>query len=119
MPVTEIFSLGGEPLFRDTETEVIREISAKSAVVIATGGGAVLREENVRALRQNGRICFINRPLDALPVTDSRPLSSDRQKALCSVRRTAAHIQKTCDFEADGAGSVEKNHRNNFKGVRL
>lgn len=108
MPITEIFSLGGEPLFRDTETEVIREISAKSAVVIATGGGAVLREENVRALRQNGRICFINRPLDALPVTDSRPLSSDRQK-LCALYDARLPIyKKTCDFEADGAGSVEK-----------
>ena len=42
--------------------------------MIATGGGAVLRADNVRAMRQNGRLCLLTRPLDALPL-DGRPLS--------------------------------------------
>ena len=46
------------------------------AVVIATGGGAVLRPENVDALRQNAYVIHISRPVSSLP-TDGRPLSKD------------------------------------------
>ena len=108
MPITEIFSRGGEPLFREIETRVIKEVSAKSGIVIATGGGAVLRAENVRALRQNGRICFIDRPIDTLPTTDSRPLSSDRQKLRALYDTRLPIYKKTCDFEVSGAEGIEK-----------
>ena len=108
MPITEIFSRGGEPLFREIETRVIKEVSAKSGIVIATGGGAVLRAENVRALRQNGRICFIDRPLDTLPTTDSRPLSSDRQKLRALYDERLPIYKSTCDLEVSVAGGVGK-----------
>ncbi len=78
MEITEIFKSFGEKHFRDLESEVIREVSAKNSVVIATGGGAVLSPENVSALRLGGRLFFIDRPLEKLIPTDSRPLSSDR-----------------------------------------
>ena len=57
----------------------MRLASARNSVVIATGGGAILREENVKALREGGRLFFIDRPLEKLIPTDSRPLSSDRE----------------------------------------
>ena len=44
--------------------------------MIAAGGGAILREENVEALRENGRLCWLRRPLELLP-TEGRPLSTD------------------------------------------
>lgn len=109
MPITEIFSRGGEPLFRKIESEVIAQFSAQSAVVIATGGGAVLKSENVRALKQNGKLCFINRPLEDLPATDSRPLSNDRQKLSALYKERLPVYRKTCDFETDGRGSIEMN----------
>ena len=68
----------GETAFRDIETNVIKEISPLQGRVISTGGGAVLRKENVEALRRNGRIYFIDRPLDDIRVSDDRPLSSNR-----------------------------------------
>jgi shikimate kinase len=46
-------------------------------MIIATGGGAVLNCANVRNLRQNGRLYFLNRSLELLTPTKSRPLSSD------------------------------------------
>ena len=46
--------------------------------MIATGGGAILREENVRHLRQNGRLYFLDRPVEAICPTKDRPLSRDR-----------------------------------------
>lgn len=77
--IPSIFAQKGEPYFRDLETSAIREAASRQHCIIATGGGAVLREKNMEFLRQNGRIYFIDRPLEALLPTDDRPLSSDRQ----------------------------------------
>ena len=60
------------------ESEIIKGISGRGGIVIATGGGTVLRKENVTALKYNGMLYFIDRPLDKLIPTESRPLSSDR-----------------------------------------
>ena len=77
--IPTIFSLHGETGFRDMESDAVRLASLEFGRVIATGGGAILRAENVRALKQNGRIYFIDRPLSELIPTDDRPLSSTRE----------------------------------------
>ena len=78
--ISRIFTESGEAFFRDLETSVIRKICASHVgCVIATGGGAVLRDENLRALGRNGRIYFLDRPLEQLLPTPDRPLSSDNQ----------------------------------------
>lgn len=69
----------GEDSFRNIESEVIREISNSSGCIISTGGGAVLRRENVKYLRQNGVVVFLDRALDNLLATDDRPLSASRE----------------------------------------
>ncbi len=79
-PITEIFQRHGEAYFRDLESAVIRDLSARGGAVIATGGGAVLRRENVDALKQNGTVVFLDRPLQALLPTDDRPLADNAQK---------------------------------------
>ena len=75
--IPEIFSLYGEKYFRDAETRAVKKASEHCGAVIATGGGAILREENLDALRENGRLYFIDRPLKDLIPTSNRPLSSD------------------------------------------
>ncbi len=75
--IPEIFSECGEQGFRDMESDVIGRLSVRQGLIIATGGGAILREENVRALRQNGVLFFLDRPLSELMPTADRPLSSD------------------------------------------
>ena len=65
----------GEDEFRDREEEVISLLSAGNHTVIATGGGAVLREHNRKALQRNGFIVYIQRDLSNLS-TKGRPLSS-------------------------------------------
>ncbi len=77
--IPKIFAENGEKYFRDAESGAIKEASLNCGAVIATGGGAILREENVDALRENGRIYFIDRPLSALIPTEDRPLSSSRE----------------------------------------
>lgn len=78
-PIADIFAQKGENAFRDLESQVIRQLSQRTGLVIATGGGAILRAENVRRLRQNGRIYFLDRPLEDIQPSDDRPLSRDRE----------------------------------------
>ena len=78
MPIKDFFDQYGEKKFRQLESEVIRGLVGRGGIVIATGGGAILREENIKALKYNGVLYFIDRPLDKLIPTASRPLSSDR-----------------------------------------
>lgn len=76
MPIPEIFEKYGETHFRDIESEVAEELGKERGNIIATGGGAILRAENVDALHQNGLMIHIRRPVDSLPM-DGRPLSKD------------------------------------------
>ena len=75
--IPSYFRKFGEAEFRKVEGEVIAEVSKKNGMIISTGGGAVLNCANVRNLRQNGRLYFLNRSLELLTPTKSRPLSSD------------------------------------------
>ena len=72
--IPEIFTQEGEAAFRALERGAVCDICKGKGAVIATGGGAVLRADNVRAMRQNGRLCLLTRDLEALP-TEGRPLS--------------------------------------------
>ena len=78
--ICDLIKEKGEPYFRDLETEVIREVSSNSCRIISTGGGAILREENVRCLKRNGRVYFLNAELSRLQATGSRPLSDTEEK---------------------------------------
>ncbi len=78
--ISQIFAEVGEAGFRDLETEAVRETAnGNTGAVIATGGGAILREENIRALKRTGKIYFLDRALEALLPTDDRPLASTVQ----------------------------------------
>ena len=74
MSIPQIFETQGEAAFRKQEAEAVFQASRMSGAVIATGGGAVLDPENRRALRQNGRVFFLQRPVKDLP-REGRPLS--------------------------------------------
>ena len=76
--IPEIFGELGEAGFRDIESRVIADVAARQKMLIATGGGAILREQNVTLLKGNGKIYFIDRPLELLITTDDRPLSSNK-----------------------------------------
>lgn len=52
--INEIFTDSGEDYFRDVESAVIREISGMDGLVVDTGGGAVIRDENIANLKSGG-----------------------------------------------------------------
>ncbi len=74
MTIPEIFSKHGEAYFRALEHQAVTEAGKQSGKIIATGGGAVTREENYEPLHQNGKIFFIHREISELP-TEGRPIS--------------------------------------------
>lgn len=72
--IPEIFSADGEVYFRNAETKAVADCTKKSSLVIATGGGAVLKEENRYYLKQNSFIVWLKRDFDRLAM-EGRPLS--------------------------------------------
>ena len=101
-PIAEYFKSHSEKEFRDIETEITKEISKRNGIIIATGGGCILREENVNALRLNGRLYFLDRSLENLTPTDSRPLAS-KKSDIEALFRARYHIyESVCDAKIDG-----------------
>ena len=72
--IPDIFREDGEGAFRDIETSVLRSFTKQSGLVLATGGGAVIRPENRRLFLENGKTLLLTRPLSEL-AKDGRPLS--------------------------------------------
>ncbi len=106
--VADIFAREGEASFRERESRALRELSCRQSTVIATGGGAVLQEENVLALKGNGRIYFLDRSLSLLTPAQNRPLSTDRE-SLKRLYEERYNIYCTCaDMRINADGSVEE-----------
>ena len=105
--IPEIFADEGEAKFRDYESEAVKEAAAVGGRIIATGGGAVLRDENIKALSMTGRIFFIDRPKGKLIPTSDRPISQDRAAI---EKRYSERYPRYCavaDSHIDGDGSPD------------
>ncbi|MBS1270024.1 MAG: Shikimate kinase 1 [Gammaproteobacteria bacterium] len=83
-----IFDVEGEAGFRDREEKMIAELTALNGIVLATGGGAVLRERNRKALRKSGVVVYlcasVESQLERTKASKHRPLleTQDRRAAL-------------------------------------
>lgn len=106
-PIPEIFAQSGEKAFREMESNVIFEISKANKKIIATGGGAVLNKKNIDNLKGNGRVYFINRPLDMLITTNDRPLSSNRADLEKRYNERYSLYTEYADVIIDGSGTIE------------
>lgn len=59
MPISEIFSRHGEDKFRDVETETLQALATDEPLVVVTGGGIVLRQENLELLKRLGTVVWL------------------------------------------------------------
>ena len=57
--IPDIFETEGEIFFREQETKILNEISKKDLQVIATGGGVILRADNVSRMKNTGRLIYL------------------------------------------------------------
>ncbi len=76
--IPTIFEFEGEQGFRDREQKMLQQLAKMQGIVLATGGGAILREENRRLLKENGFIvylqCSVDRILERTRRDTQRPL---------------------------------------------
>ena len=105
--IAGIFREQGEQAFRDIESGIIRELASKTGLVVATGGGAVLRSENVDALRLNGELFFIDRPLEQLVPTSDRPLADEKAKIERLYETRLPIYMQSADYIIDGDDTPE------------
>ena len=74
--IPEIVAQEGWAYFRDRESEICRELSARDHLVIDTGGGAILRTQNVETLKKNGTVFW----LEASVATITKRIGRDNQR---------------------------------------
>ena len=115
--ISESISSDGEEVFRDYESLVVRRASAVTSTVISTGGGAILRKENLEALKMNGKIVFIDRHPDLIMPTSDRPLSSDRASLYKRYNERIELYRAAADVIIDGNGSLAEVFERIIKGV--
>ena len=78
MTIRDYILTYGEEEFRKRESEIVKEVAKYNSCVISTGGGVIKKEENMTYLKMKGKVVFIDRDLEDLTPTSSRPLSSSR-----------------------------------------
>ncbi len=98
--ITDIFAKYGEAEFRRRETEAVRLAGKGAGKIIATGGGAILKEKNRIALRENSTVVFLKAPIDTL-ATNGRPLSKDAETLQKMFAERLPLYEKTADFTVE------------------
>lgn len=91
----------GEHVFRKWESKAMYELSLRKNIVVATGGGAILKDENVSAMKLSGIIVLIERNIEDILNginTDTRPLLKDGKDKLVSIYEARKdRYYATCD----------------------
>lgn len=106
--IPTIFEFEGEAGFREREQKMIRQLTQMRGIVLATGGGAILLEENRRLLHENGFVvylqCSIARILERTRRDTQRPLlkTDNPKERLESLFKEREPLYLSCaDFKID------------------
>jgi|SRR5579884_3752102 len=101
LSIPEIVQQHGWEYFRDLESQVCKDLSGKDGLVIDTGGGAVLRPENVAALKVNGRLFWLTADVRTIQARIGR----DRQRP--SLTGTKSFIEEIAEVLAERRPTYE------------
>ncbi len=96
--VKDIFAEGGEKLFREIETQIIAELCLSDNRVVATGGGAILREENVRALKKSGIIILLEADTDTIYKRIHRNTTTEQRRPSLTNRNAYEEIEYLLEY---------------------
>jgi len=75
MPIATIFARLGEERFRQAETDILRKLNTTPTAIVVTGGGIVLRPENIKRLRELGTVVWLTADLETLRERLSRQVN--------------------------------------------
>lgn len=110
--IKAIFTVHGEDYFRDLEFACCKKISAMKNCVVSTGGGALTFKRNVDALKQGGKIVFLDADFDVICQrignTKTRPLFQDKEKARALYDERRPKYLSAADYVVDGNMSARK-----------
>ena len=95
----------GDQYFRDIETEAVKDIAIASNNIIATGGGSILREENVNRLKMTSLVVYIMR--DKPIFSDDRPLAANKYMYDELLKKRKPIYEKSADIIVDNNGDAE------------
>lgn len=111
--IAKIFSAHGEAYFREIESAVIREAVAKPPAVIATGGGALQRQENRDALKRRGMLVWLTADVHEMVQRTSKRAKT---RPLLRGQDTASHLRQLLaerePFYAEAAFVVDTTDKN-------
>lgn len=106
MTIADCFAQKGEAFFRRLETQAAKDLRNASGCVISTGGGIIKNPENIRYLSENGLVAWLDRRIDQLFPSQSRPLS----QSIEALRKMYAERQPLyrwlCDVRLDNTGAI-------------
>ena len=111
MPIPDIFAQLGEERFREMESEVLQKLDGAKVAIIVTGGGIVLRSENVRRLRELGTVVWLRTNLETLRERlsrrQNRPLLQTQNRAetiATLLKERTKFYEEAADFAVDTSG---------------
>lgn len=110
--ISEIFEVSGEKYFREVEIKIIKELSTKDNIVLATGGGIVLNKENIQNLiKNNFLIIFLNRDINEIIKdidTTNRPLLKESINKLYTIYEKRELLYRNyCNIMIRNNSSIE------------
>lgn len=100
--IPAFFAKEGEASFREKESGILRELSRKRGILLATGGGAVTRPENIRVLKRNGVLLFLDRTPEQIGQTPGRPLTPDPAALETKYRERLPLYREAADLTLTG-----------------
>lgn len=110
MSIPEMFAIS-EDYFRDKETICCQEVGQWDGYIISTGGGVIKRHENIEALKQNGCIVYLDRPVENICQDvdmSSRPLLKDGMEALYQIHHERHQIYlDACDIHIMNDSTID------------
>lgn len=99
--ISEIFQMG-EEYFRDIESKYVNKLSDCEGTIICTGGGIIKKEVNIKNLKKNSTIVFIDRPLECIisdVEIDTRPLLKGNKEKIYKLFQERYELyKKYCDI---------------------
>lgn len=110
--IKAIFATHGEDYFRDLEFECCKEVAQYKNCVVSTGGGALTFQRNADALKQGGKIVFLDADFDVICErignSATRPLFQDREKAKALYDERKSKYLAAADYVINGNMSARK-----------
>jgi shikimate kinase len=109
--ISQIF-MEGEDVFRSLERKAVYKFSREKGIIISTGGGIIKNYSNIKALRENGIIIFIDRPIENIAANvnlSKRPLIKDGVDRLYVLYNERYELyKKYSDIQIINDGSLEE-----------